>query len=292
MAQTYANLEVIVVDNGSSDASVEFVRNDYSRVKVIANAVNLGYVKAANQGISCSGGEFLVVLNNDTKVDARWIEHLVRIARTDPALGICASKQLNFFDPTLIDSAGIQFFRGGYARDRGKNEKDLGQYDDQGEIFGAAGASAFYRRAMLDEIGFFDEDYFAYCEEFDLAFRAQLRGWKCVFVPEAIVYHMSGQTRAAIDEKFLVYHIERNRILTIIKDYPVRLGFLNWPFLLKYELDAFMRFLKKGEMELVAARLGALKLMPRMLNKRNAIQRARTASIRSLRDHINRERRS
>ncbi|HQQ06240.1 MAG TPA: glycosyltransferase family 2 protein, partial [Candidatus Omnitrophota bacterium] len=115
MAQGYPCLEVIVVDNGSGDASVEFVRNNYATVKVLANAGNLGYAKAANQGIRCSAGEFVVVLNNDTRVDPFWIERLVRAARKDPAIGICASKQLNFFNPNIIDSAGIMLLRGGYA---------------------------------------------------------------------------------------------------------------------------------------------------------------------------------
>jgi len=291
IAQTYENLEVIVVDNGSADASVEFVRNNYPKVKVIANTANLGYVKAANQGIAYSHGEFLVVLNNDTRADASWIEHLVRTAHTDSAIGICASKQLNFFEPAVIDSTGIQFFRGGYARDRGKHEKDCGQYDLKEEIFGAPGASAFYRRAMLDDIGVFDEDYFAYCEEFDLSFRAQLLGWKCIFVPEAVIYHMSGRTRAASDERFLVFYVERNRLFTIIKNYPVRLFLLNWPFLLKYEFDILMRFLKKGEKEVMSARFDALRHLSGMLAKRFAIQRRRKASIAMIRQHIDRERR-
>ncbi|MDD4941117.1 MAG: glycosyltransferase family 2 protein [Candidatus Omnitrophica bacterium] len=290
MAQSYPGLEMIVVDNGSGDASAEFVRNNYATVKVLANGSNLGYVKAANQGIRCSAGEFVVVLNNDTRVDPFWVERLVRAARTDHSIGICASKQLNFFNPNIIDSAGIMLLRGGYARDRGRGEADRGQYDTAGEIFGAAGASAFYRRSMLDEIGIFDEDYFAYCEEFDLCFRAQLAGWKCVFVPDALVYHMSGQTRAARDERFLVYYVERNRLWTLIKDYPVRLFLLHWPFLLKYEIDILMRFVGRYEKEVFFARLDALRLLPRMLARRAAIQRRRRIRISRLRAYIDRER--
>lgn len=288
-SQTYAQIETILIDNGSADSSVEFVKERYPAVKIIANSMNVGYAPAANQAIDNSSGEFIVILNNDTRADPGWIDSLVCVALGDEKIGICASKQLNFFEPKLLDSAGICFFRGGYARDRGRGEPDSGQYDDLGEVFGAAGASAFYRRSMLVDIGHFDEDYFAYCEEFDLSFRAQLRGWKCVFVPEAVIYHMSGRTRAQKDQGFLVYYVERNRICTIVKDYPLSLFLMYLPFLIKYEIDALIRFFKRFEIELLSARLGALKLLPSMLKKRSAIQKIRNVSIDSLVTHIDKE---
>jgi GT2 family glycosyltransferase len=290
VAQRYGNLEIILVDNGSSDASVEFVRENYpARVQVIANSGNLGYVLAANQGIECSKGEFLVVLNNDTRADKEWIAHLVRKALSDPDIGICASKQLKFDDPRIIDSAGVRLFRGGYARDRGKGEVDRGQYEITQEMFGAAGASAFYRRAMLDRIGLFDKDYFAYCEEFDLCFRALLYGWLCVYVPDAVVYHMGGATRARKDERFLIYYIERNRIFTIIKNYPLKLFLLTLPYLLKYELDILMRFFMRFEKEVMTARFDALKLLPKMLAKRRLVQISRKIPVSRLRSFIVKE---
>jgi hypothetical protein len=285
-AQSYRNLEIILVDNGSNDGSAKFVRENYPAIKIIANNSNLGYVLAANQGIESSLGEFVVVLNNDTRADPKWIEHLVRVALADNNIGICASKQLNFFDPGIIDSAGIQLCRGGYPKDRGRHEKDLGQFNTLGEVFAAPGASAFYRRTMLDQIGLFDSDYFAYCEEFDLAFRARLSGWKCLYVPEAMIYHMSGQTRARQDEKFLIYHVERNRLLTIIKNYPVRMFLYCLPFFLKYELDILIRLITRFEKEVLIARIDALKLLPKMLAKRNLIQRKRMVSACSLRRFI------
>ncbi|MFA5100223.1 MAG: glycosyltransferase family 2 protein [Candidatus Omnitrophota bacterium] len=288
--QSYGSLEIIVVDNGSNDGSAEFVRAKYPGVKVLENNVNLGYVKAANMGIVLSRGEFLVVLNNDTRVDRDWIAHLVIAAQKDASIGICASKQLNFNDTNILDSAGILLCRGGYARDRGRHQEDRGQYDKVQEIFGAAGASAFYRRAMLDRIGLFDDDYFAYCEEFDLSFRALLAGWKCVFVPEARVYHMSGQTRAARDQGFLVYYVERNRLFTLVKNFPLGLLVLHLPYLLKYELDIFLRILRRLEKEAVLARLDALRLLPKMLKKRALIQRNRKVPLGRVRAHIDMER--
>jgi len=290
VAQSYKELEIIFVDNGSGGGSAGFVKSNYPGVKVLENGSNLGYAIAANQGIEASRGDFIVILNNDTRVDPDWISHLVRLALMDEKIGICASKQLNFFNTKIIDSAGIRLFRGGYARDRGRHEQDRGQYDKVQEVFGAAGASAFYRRAMLDRIGFFDDEYFAYCEEFDLAFRAQLCGWKCVYVPDAVVYHMSGQTRARKDQRFLLYYVERNRLCTIVKNYPLSLLILSLPFLLKYEFDILLRLLKHFEKEVIAARLDALKLLPHMLRKRVFIQKNRQVSLSSLRAHIDRER--
>lgn len=277
--QSYGRIETILVDNGSSDGSVELVRSGYPGVRVLVNPLNLGYTLAANQGIRASRGEFVVVLNNDTKAAPDWIEKLADAAASDPRIGICASKQMNFFEPGKFDSAGIQLFRGGYARDRGRGEEDRGQYDRSERIFGAPGASAFYRRSMLDEIGLFDEDYFAYCEEFDLSFRAMLYGWACVYVPAAVVYHKSGATRASRDERFLVYYVERNRLFTIIKNYPVRLFLYCLPYLMKYELDILRRLVFRLEKEVLLARLAALCLMPKMLVKRRLIQRNRKVPV-------------
>ncbi len=289
--QSYADLEIILVDNGSSDGSREFVKDNFPRAKIIENEVNLGFAKAADQGIENSEGEFVALLNNDTRADKDWVANLVRAAAADPTIGSCASKQLNFFDPRMIDSAGILLFRGGYPRNRGRGETDNGQFDTAGEIFGAPGASAFYRRSMLDQIGLFDSDYFAYCEEFDLSFRAQLAGWKCEYVPEAVIYHMGGQTRSRNEQGFLVYYSERNRIFTIIKNYPAGLILYYLPFLLKYELDAFIRLIKHSEKGLLIARLDALKLLPKMLKKRRRIQKDRKVGISGLRGFFLREKR-
>lgn len=272
LAQTYADIEIIAVDNGSTDGSVELLNNNYPQLRLIKNSMNLGYARANNQGIETARGKYIATLNNDAEADPRWIEKLVEAAEKDTSVGICASRQLQLHNPRLIDAAGIILHRGAYPVNRGHNRPDSGEFNETVEVFGAAGASAFYRKAMLEETGLFDEDYFCYQEEFDLSFRARLMGWKCVYVPEAAVRHIGGATLAKQNERTLIYYMERNRLFTVIKDYPFALLIQALPYLLKYEIDIFFRFIKRLEVEPLLARVAALRYIPVMLRKRKGIQ--------------------
>jgi GT2 family glycosyltransferase len=274
LGQTYKNIEVILVDNGSQDGSVDFVEDYYPSVRLIKNNGNQGYAMGNNLGIEHSRGKYIATLNNDTKVESDWLENLVAVAERDGQIGICASKQLNFSRPHIIDSAGIGLRRWAYPFDRGRNEKDTGQYEEEVEVFGAPGASALYRKEMLNEIGLFDEDFFAFQEELDLAWRARLSAWKCVYVPKAVVYHIGGAT-AGRGSRFLKYHMERNRLLTIMKNFPSVPLLIYAPYILKYELDIFLRIITSFEYELITARLSAVRLLFRMLKKRRVIQKHR-----------------
>ena len=285
LSQSCPPAEIILVDNGSGDGSVELVRRDYPAVKILINEVNAGYAPAANQGIQAARGKFIALLNNDAQADSGWIENLLRVIEKDERIGSCSSKQLNFYKRDVLDSTGILLHRGGYPVGRGRNEIDRGQFDAATEILGAAGASALYRRTMLDQAGLFDEDYVSYQEEFDLSLRAKLYGWRCVYVPEAVVYHISGATVARKDEKFLIYYTERNRLFTIIKNYPASMILRYLPYLAKYELDILWR-VARGECAPVSARFDALKLLPRMLRKRREIQKKRTASNREFQSWV------
>ncbi|HOW42476.1 MAG TPA: glycosyltransferase family 2 protein [Candidatus Omnitrophota bacterium] len=271
VSQTYQPVEIIVVDNGSQDDSVDVLKKEYPQIRIIENKRNLGYAPAANIGIKQARGEYIAVLNNDTRCDLDWLQKLMDIMATDERIGSCSSKQMNFFQPEIIDSAGIQLHRGGFPLNRGRGQKDTGQFSTVEPVLGAAGASALYRRRMLEEAGLFDEVFFAYNEEFDLALRQLLCGWKCMFVPDATVYHMSGATRAKKDQRFLVYYMERNRIFTLIKDFPWPVIRENFLFLLKYEWDIFLRVLR-FEFAPLRARLAALKYIPAMIKKRKVIQ--------------------
>lgn len=280
--QSCAAFEVIIVDNGSHDGSADSAERIVPGTRVIRNPRNEGYCAAANQGIRASSAEFVVILNNDTVADPCWLERLVSAVRRDERIGACSSKQFSAACNGVIDSTGMAVFKGGYARNRGRGERDSGQYDRETEVFGVAGAAALYRRRMLDRIGLFDEDFFAYQEEFDLCWRARLAGWKCVYAADAVVAHVGGMTAARNDEGFLVYQMERNRILVLIKDYPVPLFFSCLPWIAKYELDAALRVLK-GETAPLRARLASLRLLPSMLRKRRRIQSGRAASVKELR---------
>jgi len=283
--QRYKNYEVIFIDDCSTDGSTEFIEKNYPLIKLIKNKEKLGYALGNNVGIGLANGKYIATLNNDTKVDPYWIENLVKIGESDEKIGICASKQLKFYDTDTIDSAGIILHRGMYPSNRGYNERNKGQYDNSLAVFGASGASAFYRMEMLNQIGLFDPDYFFYHEEFDLCWRAKLWGWKCVYVPEAIVYHIGGATTGR-GSKFSNYYTERNRLLTIIKDLPLILFWRYLPFILRYELDTLFRSITAFKYELITARFAAIMLFRRTLRKRKRIQCGRTISNREFENWI------
>src|SRR5512138_3034202 len=179
-SQTYRDFEVIVVDNASSDGSVDYLKAGFPLVRIVENKKNLGFAGGTNSGIRRAEGEYILTLNNDTQVDRRFLECLAEPMQSDKSVGVCASKML--LPDGRINSAGICLSRSGAAWDRGIFEQDHGQYDCQQEVFGACAGAALYRKEMLDEIGLFDEDFFLYMEDVDLAFRAKLAGWKCVYV--------------------------------------------------------------------------------------------------------------
>ncbi len=194
--QTYPNFEVTLVDNGSTDGSVEFVRERFPRVRLIGLAENVGFAKANNLAIARAlndGAQYVALLNNDTKADERWLEHLVRAMASKSDIGICASKMLRMDDPRVLDSAG-HIFKWGRVFDRGVGEIDTHQYDDRLDIVGACAGACLYRREMMEEIGLFDERFGSYYEDAELSWRAHNRGWRARFVPESVVLHRRGGT--------------------------------------------------------------------------------------------------
>jgi len=190
--QDYDNFRVILIDNGSTDGSVEFVRNSYSEVEIIALDKNYEFAKANNIGIKKAleeGAQFIALLNNDTKVEKNWLSELVRVMESNSKIGICASKMLKMDNPQILDSTGHAFIDG-IIRDRGSGELDRGQYDTKLEVVGGCAGAALYRREMLDEIGLFDEQFGFNYEDVELSWRAYRYGWKARYVPQAIVYHL------------------------------------------------------------------------------------------------------
>lgn len=254
-AQTLRDFEVILVDNNSTDDSVAFVRAGYPEVTIIRNQENLGYGGGNNAGIKAARGRFTAFLNNDTEVDSRWLEQLVGPAERDAAVGMCASKILNYYDRSVLDNTGLLMYRDGIARGRGRLERDEGQYEREEEIFFPSGCACLYRREIFEQLGDFDEDFFLYVDDVDMGLRARLGGWKCIYAPQAIVYHKySATTEAYSPLKALL--IERNRIWVMIKCFP-RAMILTSLFhtLLRYALQGYgmvrgrgagSRFVKSG----------------------------------------------
>jgi GT2 family glycosyltransferase len=297
--------EVVVVDNGSDDDSPEMVLKDYAenirfRTEVIRNSENRGFCAANNQGFAASDSEFVALLNNDAEAEPAWLEKLASAFDGRPDVGMAASKILVYEDPRRIDKAGHLIYPDGQNRGRGSGELDKGQYDRVEEVLWPDGCAAMYRRAMLDEIGGFDEDFFAYADDAELGLRARIAGWKCQYIPGAVVRHHRGATLGVRSSRRLEL-IERNRVLLAVKLFPwsllwwnplyyaMRLGAGVWAAITgqgevgKYpgvrgKLTAALAMLK-GDWQ-------ALRLIPRMLAKRGEVARIRKLSPREVRKLI------
>lgn len=194
--QTYPGLEVIVVDNASQDGSAEWVRSHHPEVRLLEQERNLGFAAGFNCGARAARGAWLLSINPDLIPEPDFVSQLIAAAKADPRVGMVAPKLLRSDDARRLDSTGLFIDRRRRPYDRGQMQVDNGQYDQPEEVFGACGAAALYRRAMLDDLSpngeYFDEDFFAYCEDADLAWRARLCGWTCRYEPRAVARHVRG----------------------------------------------------------------------------------------------------
>jgi len=273
--QTYPSFEVIVVDNGSTDGSLELVERDYAEVRVVALPQNRGFAGGVNAGIREAEGEIIAVFNNDAEADPRWLEELVDGLGRHPEAGMATPKVLLFDQRDVIHTSGDFYGVDGVPGNRGVWQRDEGQFDGEEYVFGAAGVAAAYRRTMLDEdeVGLFDEDLFSFCEDVDLAWRAQLAGWKCVYVPTAVVYHKLSATGGG---KIASYYCGRNFIYVMAKDYPTTLLRKHWRRIVCAQIDIAWKALKAWRGEAARARLrgqlAGLWGLPRMLARRRAVQ--------------------
>jgi len=225
--QSFQNFETILVDNGSTDGSAEFAEKRYGEfIRVLRNKENLGFTGGNNVGIKASKGEYIVLLNNDTWADPRWLEELAKATRFDPPIGMWGSKVCSYYQRDRIEGVGELIYWDGLCRARGQYEQDHGQYNAMEEILFPPGCGAMYRKSLLDEIGLFDEDFFTYADDSDVGIRARLAGWKCLYVPSAIVYHKNSGT-AGQYSPFKAFYVERNRLWITIKYFPFPLLFLS-----------------------------------------------------------------
>jgi GT2 family glycosyltransferase len=270
---------VIVVDNGSVDDSLAVLER-YPRVQVVRNQTNLGFAGGVNTGFSAAiaaGYRYVAAFNSDAVADSYWLERLMQALDQNPEVGIAACKLLNA-DGTRIDSTGDCYTSWGLPFPRGRHEQDLDKYDDDLEIFGASGGASLYRVAMLNQVGLFDEDFFAYLEDVDLSFRTQLAGWKIRYVPESLAYHQIAGTSSRVSG-FATRQQCRNAPQLLIKNVPSRyLGRVGGRFVLGYGVLVIwaMRYGEGGAALRGCA--GAAALVPRALAKRHRIQSARAAS--------------
>jgi GT2 family glycosyltransferase len=246
LKQTQA-CEIVVVENGSTDGSLELLAESYPTVTVLPQKVNLGFAGGVNAGIRYATQkdcDFVALFNNDAIADADWLRNLVQ-GMADKSTGITTCT-LASADGKHLDSTGEEYSVWGLPYPRGRGETINGQYDSQPTIFAASGGASLYRIAMLSEIGLFDEDFFAYYEDVDISFRAQLAGWKVRYVPAAVAYHDAGTTSSKI-KGFVTYQTMKNLPVLLMKNVPRKYLFrVGWRFLLAHTLF-FLRALSRGQ---------------------------------------------
>jgi len=268
---------LIVVDNGSVDDSVRIVEEEYPSVELIKHTYNKGYAGGVNPGFRRAierGDDYVAPFNNDAIADKDWLRQLVEALESRPTYGIATCKILSD-DGKHLDSTGDYYTVWGLPYPRGRGESDVDAYDQKTEIFGGSGGASLYRVAMFKEIGLMDEDFFAYYEDVDLSFRAQLYGWKVIFVPESRVYHEMSVTGRKI-KGFFAYQTVKNLPWVMWKNVPAaQLWHVAPRFFLAYVLFIGRAFQRKQGWYAVKALAVTLWLLPKKLSQRHTIQRAK-----------------
>lgn len=238
-AQTEQDFELIVVDNGSRDESLEIARSyrGRDRYTLIENAENTGFSHAVNQGIAIARGEYVALFNNDAFAEPDWLAQLIQTAEADPRIFAVSSLMLRYFEPELADDAGDYVTLLGFACKRGDGLK-ASRYQKPCRVFSACGGAALYRKSILDKIGVFDELFFAYYEDVDLSWRANNFGYQNVYCPTAKCRHICGATTGAVRyNPFKSIQSGRNSILLPYKNMPLGMLLLNFiPLALGYLL--------------------------------------------------------
>ncbi len=292
LEQSCTDFETIVVDNGSHDGSLELLHNSYPWVRVVSLPVNTGFAGGNNAGLAVSSGKYIVTLNNDTRVDSSWLAELIAPAEAEHQVGMVASRICAFDAPDQIDSLGVTICPDGMSR----GSRRLASYSALSlakteEILIPSACAALYRREMLDETGFFDDDFFAYCEDTDLGLRGRLAGWSAVLARDAIVYHRYSRS-GGVFSPLKLYLVERNHFWVALKSFPAVM-LLSLPFwtMVRYLVQARLvvgargagaQFRNASSAELIKALVrgvgDALKSLPQLIRKRRMVKATRRLS--------------
>jgi GT2 family glycosyltransferase len=276
-AQTFHDFRTVVVDNGSRDGTAPWLAGAWPDVEVVVLPENVGVTRGLNICARAADTEFVALLNNDLELDPGALGALVEALRADPHAGSSAPKLVDFHDRAVLDGAGDALAPSGVAIRRGHGERDEGQYDEPQPIFGACGGAAVYRRRAFDEVGEFDEAYFAFLEDVDWALRAQLAGWSCRYVPQAVVYHMGSATIGRGLSDFTRYHLWRNGIWLVAKNFPAALLVRHAHRVLLAQAMNLAVAWWDGTLDVWwRATRDAGRALPSVLRKRRAVQRGRS----------------
>jgi GT2 family glycosyltransferase len=273
-AQLDVRTETIVVDNASTDGTAEYLRSRYPWVKLVALSENRGFAGGNNAGVREAAGRFVAFLNNDTAADPGWLRALRAGIDERNGFVLVTSRIVYMHDPDTIDSAGDGVLRWGGAFKRHHGERASAALTTQ-EVFGVCGAACLMPKVVFDELGGFDEDFFASHEDVDLSYRARLRGYRCRYVADAVVRHVGSATLGKVSP-LSVFHGQRNLEWVYFKDTPGRLLWKTLAGHIVYDLAAGVHFARLGMLgPYVRAKTAAAVRLPRMLRKRAAVQRER-----------------
>ena len=281
--QTWRDFEALLVDNGSTDGTQAYVAENYPEVRLVQLPENRGFTGACNAGWQAAQGEIIILLNNDTEADPRWLAEVMAAFDRHPRAGSIASKMLLFDRRDHLHTAGDFYRVDGIPGNRGVWQADMGQFDQEEMVFSACGGSSAYRRALLDEIGFLDDDFFFSCEDVDVGWQANLAGWEVWYAPTAVIYHKLKATGGAVTGS---YYDGRNFLYLIWKNYPASLLRQNWRLIARAQLNITKEALQNWRGEAARARLrgqwaglwGIFKMWP----KRKEVQALRRLDDKTL----------
>jgi GT2 family glycosyltransferase len=266
--------QIVVVDNGSVDRSVEIVEKEYPGVSLVKHAKNKGFTGGVNAGIKYAieqQAKYVALLNNDAMADKDWLKNLVGFLEASPKAGIATSKICDD-KKTHLDSTGDLYTIWGLPYPRGRGEDYSTKYDSYTWVFGASGGASLYRIKMLEQIGLFDDDFFAYYEDVDISFRAQLAGWKVGYAPKALVYHEIGATSGSI-KGFTTYQTLKNLPMLFWKNVPARLFIQILPRFTVVYFSIYASAISRGQIwPATKGFLMSLVLLPKKLAQRFKIQ--------------------
>ncbi|MCX7878874.1 MAG: glycosyltransferase family 2 protein [Ignavibacteria bacterium] len=289
--QTVNDFRLIVIDNGSTDSSVDYILSQFPECILIKKNYNSGFASAVNDGIKkafeIENSAYILLLNNDIELKENFLEVGLKTFREFPDISSVAVKMLNYQNREIIDDCG-DFIKknGGSPFARGHGEKDIGQYDKSEYIFGACAGAAFYKTDLFRKVGLFDEDFFAYYEDIDFSFRAQLTGRKCLYQPEAVCYHIRGGTSSVATYGFQTEMCERNLVIMRFKNYPLSLYILYQPLFFLARMKRYYGFAKNSSLKImlkaVRGYLRGLLKIPSKLSERIRIQKSRTISTKEV----------